>query len=72
MTDEQVAELKKMIHDARKPLNRISMQSEIVKMALNGELPAEKAIDALAKILQGAQDCSQVLADFDKHLMSLR
>ena len=72
MTDEQIAEFKKLIHDARKPLNRISMQSELVKMALSGELPAEKAIVALDKIVQGTQDCSQLLSEFDEKLTQQR
>jgi hypothetical protein len=50
MTEDEFARLSTYVHDARKPLNRISMQAELVKMALNGEVPAQKAMAALDKI----------------------
>ena len=47
MTSEELSRLNVYVHDARKPLNRISMQAELVKMALNGDVPPEKALVAL-------------------------
>jgi len=44
MTSEEFSRLSVYVHDARKPLNRISMQAELVKMALNGDVPPEKAL----------------------------
>ena len=61
MTETELSELAKQIHDARKPLNRISMQAELVKMALNGDVPADKALDALDKIITSTKDCSEAL-----------
>lgn len=63
MTNEAFSQLSVYVHDARKPLNRISMHAELVKMALNGEVPPEKAIDALNKIINSAKDCSHTLAE---------
>lgn len=55
--------LAQQIHDIRKPLNRISMQAELVKLVLENNLPPDKAIEAVDKILQSCQDCSQLLQD---------
>ncbi len=63
MTNEEFSQLSTFVHDARKPLNRISMQAELVKMALSGEVPADKALVALDKIISSAKDCSHTLAD---------
>lgn len=63
MKEEQQAELAKWVHDARKPLNRISMQAELVKMALAGDIPIDKAVDALDKIIVSTKDCSALLTD---------
>ncbi|MFT6895961.1 MAG: signal transduction histidine kinase [Paraglaciecola sp.] len=55
-----------LIHDVRNPLNRISMQAEMVKLVLEQDLPQEKALAALDKILVACQDTSaalQVLAE---------
>jgi|TARA_Y100000052_G_C2947013_1_gene84543 hypothetical protein len=38
------------------------MQAELVKMALNGEVPPEKALAALDKIISSAKDCSHTLS----------
>ncbi|MBU2977169.1 hypothetical protein [Alteromonas sp. C1M14] len=62
MNDDELATIAKWVHDARKPLNRISMQAELVKMALNGEIPVEKATVALDKIIHSTKDCSHTLA----------
>lgn len=61
MNEDELAHIAKWVHDARKPLNRISMQAEMVKMALNGEIPIEKATLALDKIILSTKDCSQTL-----------
>lgn len=63
MNDEEVAVIARWVHDARKPLNRISMQAELVKMALSGDIPPEKALEALDKIIVSTKDCSQALTD---------
>lgn len=63
MTNDEFSQLSVFVHDARKPLNRISMQAELVKMALNGEVPPEKALAALDKIISSAKDCSHTLAE---------
>ncbi|GFD89607.1 hypothetical protein KUL152_18330 [Tenacibaculum sp. KUL152] len=63
MTNDELSQLSVFVHDARKPLNRISMQAELVKMALNGEVPPEKALAALDKIISSAKDCSHTLAE---------
>ena len=68
MTDDQLANVAKWVHDARKPLNRISMQAELVKMALNGDIPADKAIAALDKIIVSTKDCSNALNDMMESL----
>jgi len=61
MSDANVAELAKQVHDIRKPLNRISMQAELIKLVLENNLPPQKAIEAVDKILQSCQDCSALL-----------
>lgn len=61
MSDAKVAELAKQVHDIRKPLNRISMQAELIKLVLENNLPPQKAVEAVDKILQSCQDCSQLL-----------
>ncbi len=61
MNETDLSTLAKHIHDARKPLNRISMQAELVKMALNGDVPADKAAEALDKIIASTKDCSDAL-----------
>lgn len=63
MTDDEFSKMSVFVHDARKPLNRISMQAELVKMALNGDIPAQKATEALDKIIASAKDCSNTLAE---------
>lgn len=55
-----------LIHDVRNPLNRISMQAEMAKLVIENDMPKEKAIAALEKILTACQDSSvalQMLAD---------
>lgn len=61
MTDSTAAQLAQQIHDIRKPLNRISMQAELIKLVLENNLPPQKAAEAVDKILQSCQDCSELL-----------
>ena len=68
MTSEEFSRLSVYLDDARKPLNRISMQAELVKMALNGDVAPEKALAALDKIISSAKDCSHTLADMTSEL----
>jgi D-mannonate dehydratase len=44
------------------------MQAELVKMALNGDVPPEKALVALDKIISSAKDCSHTLAEMTSEL----
>ena len=53
--------LRKLVHDARAPLNRISMNAELVKLVLENDMPKQKALDALDKILANCQLCSERL-----------
>lgn len=68
MTSDEFSQLSVFVHDARKPLNRISMQAELVKMALNGDVAPEKALAALDKIISSAKDCSHILSDMTTEL----
>ncbi|GFD67849.1 hypothetical protein KUL156_04540 [Alteromonas sp. KUL156] len=68
MTSDEFSKLSVFVHDARKPLNRISMQAELVKMALNGDVPPEKAVAALDKIISSAKDCSHTLTEMTSEL----
>ncbi|WP_218352828.1 hypothetical protein [Alteromonas lipotrueiana] len=61
MTEEELTVMAKQVHDARKPLNRISMQAELIKMALDGDVPPERAKQALDKIIISTKDCSEAL-----------
>ncbi|MGY0582599.1 MAG: histidine kinase [Paraglaciecola chathamensis] len=56
-----------LIHDVRNPLNRISMQAEMVKLVLENDMPKEKAIAALDKILIACQDSSAALQKLSEH-----
>ncbi|NDV90636.1 hypothetical protein GTH32_05420 [Alteromonas sp. 345S023] len=68
MNEDDFARLSQYVHDARKPLNRISMQAELVKMALNGDVPPEKALNALDKIISSAKDCSDTLSELTSEM----
>jgi len=63
--------LAKMVHDARGPLNKISMNAELIKLVLENDLPKEKAMQALQAIINNCQDCSthlQAISVFDKEM----
>ncbi|MGI5308295.1 hypothetical protein [Rheinheimera sp. WS51] len=64
MTEPSEQELAKLIHDVRKPLNRISMQAELIKLVLENDLAKDKAITAVEQIIQSCQDCSDKLQLF--------
>jgi signal transduction histidine kinase len=51
-------DLAQLVHDARGPLNKISMNAELVKLVLENDLPKEKALQALQAIINNCQDCS--------------
>tara|TARA_R110001592_G_scaffold52750_5_gene161810 strand:+ start:4050 stop:4307 length:258 start_codon:yes stop_codon:yes gene_type:complete len=55
------SEFDQLIHDARGPLNIISMQAEMIKLLLEKDMPIENAIDAANKIIISCQTCSQTL-----------
>ncbi len=56
-------DINQLIHDTRSPLNRISMQAELIKMVLENDMPKEKALTAVNKIIVACQDCSQGLQE---------
>jgi signal transduction histidine kinase len=56
-------DINQLIHDTRAPLNRISMQAELIKMVLENDMPKDKAIAAVNKIIDARQDCSKRLQD---------
>lgn len=60
--------LRTLIHDARAPLNRISMNAELIKLVLENDMPKDKALAALDKIISNCQQCSdslQTISDLD-------
>ena len=60
--------LRKMVHAARAPLNRISMNAELVKLVLENDMPKQKALEALNKIIANCQQCSEHLQEIsDTH-----
>lgn len=65
--DGQSPTTNSLIHDVRNPLNRISMQAEMVKLVLENDMPREKAIAALNKILVACQDSSAALQKLAEH-----
>ncbi|MDO6427688.1 MULTISPECIES: histidine kinase [Thalassotalea] len=71
-TNEQSEErdLNQLIHDARGPLNRISMQAELIKLVLENDMPTDKALDAVNKILVSCQTCSHTLEQLSKSAKS--
>ncbi|MFT2090070.1 histidine kinase [Paraglaciecola sp. 2405UD69-4] len=61
MSLEEDVTLNKLVHDARSPLNRISMNAEMIKLVLENDMPMEKGLQALDKIINACQECSQTL-----------
>ncbi|WP_340677397.1 histidine kinase [Paraglaciecola sp.] len=68
MTDDN-KDISQLVHDARGPLNKISMNAELVKLVLENDLPKEKALQALQTIINNCQECSahlQAISALDK------
>ncbi|WP_077284421.1 histidine kinase [Cognaticolwellia aestuarii] len=63
-------DINQLIHDTRGPLNRISMQAELIKMVLENDMPKEKALVAVNKIIMACQDCSKSLQDITEFLQA--
>tara|TARA_R110000744_G_scaffold1965_5_gene7664 strand:- start:8305 stop:8523 length:219 start_codon:yes stop_codon:yes gene_type:complete len=61
--NQKKSDINQLIHDTRAPLNRISMQAELIKMVLENDMPKEKALAAVNKIIDACQDCSMRLQD---------
>ncbi|WP_133468679.1 histidine kinase [Paraglaciecola marina] len=61
MSHEENVTVSKLVHDARSPLNRISMNAEMIKLVLENDMPKEKGLQALDKIIKACQECSQTL-----------
>ena len=61
--DIERKDINQLIHDTRAPLNRISMQAELIKIVLEKDMPKEKALAAVDKIIEACQDCSKNLQD---------
>ena len=59
--NNQPEPLNKLVHDARAPLNRISMNAELIKLVIENDMPKEKALEALNKIISNCQQCSESL-----------
>ncbi|ALQ09690.1 MULTISPECIES: histidine kinase [Pseudoalteromonas] len=59
--------LNKLVHDARAPLNRISMNAELIKLVLENDMPKQKALEALDKIILNCQQCSESLQNITEH-----
>ncbi|UTF59767.1 histidine kinase [Gilvimarinus sp. DA14] len=52
---------RKLIHDARNPLNNISVHAELSKLALQTSADIDKAVASLDVILTECQRCSATL-----------
>jgi len=59
-------DINELIHDARAPLNRMSMQAELIKLVLENNMPVAKALEAANKIIASCQECSQSLEKISK------
>ncbi len=53
--------LDKSIHDARKPLNAISMQAELIKMLAERYDDNQAIMNAATKIIEHSKSCSESL-----------
>lgn len=67
MSSEKEITINKLVHDARSPLNRISMNAELIKLVFENDLPKEKGIQALNKIISACQECSDRLQSISDH-----
>lgn len=57
------SEIRRLVHDARNPLNRISMQAELAKMLVEQAAETPQIVHALELIISGCQECSDRLQD---------
>lgn len=67
MSSEEKITVNKLVHDARSPLNRISMNAELIKLVLENDMPKEKGLQALDKIINACQECSETLQSISLH-----
>jgi signal transduction histidine kinase len=63
MSSKEGITINKLVHDARSPLNRISMNAELIKLILENDMPKEKGLQALDKIISACQECSSTLQE---------
>lgn len=61
MSSGEYQSVNKLVHDARSPLNRISMHAELIKLILENDMPKDKGIQAIDKIIKACQECSNTL-----------
>mgnify|MGYP000713551233 CR=1 FL=1 len=61
MPEKSPQPISTLVHNARGPLNRISMNAELIKMVIENDMPKEKAQQALEKIITACQTCSDIL-----------
>lgn len=54
-------ELNTLVHDARKPLNHISMHAEIIKILSEDTTKHPEICDAANKIIAASKACSELL-----------
>ena len=66
MSSEEDITVNKLVHDARSPLNRISMNAELIKLILENDMPKEKGLQALDKIISACQECSSTLQELSR------
>lgn len=50
-----------LVHDARRPLNNISMQAEMLKLLAKKGADESQLIDAADKIVRYCKECSHIL-----------
>lgn len=55
------SELATVVHDARKPLNQISMNAELVKLIVTQPNSEQQIIDIANTIIKATKECSELL-----------
>ena len=50
-----------LLHDARGPLNTISVNAEVAKLLLQKSAPQESILAAMQNILRECQRCNEIL-----------
>ncbi|WMO12930.1 histidine kinase [Pseudoalteromonas piscicida] len=61
MTQHDQGTLAKLVHDARKPLNQISMNSELIKLIAEQPGSQQQIIDIANTIIKATKECSELL-----------